>query len=168
MCGWLCYVPPSPDTGICSWPRKDISDGVSLPRCMQQRGGVLGCVPDADKGPVAQLPPPAAAHSVLQRCSLRCSSYFCAAALPLCCSALCCSGALFQLGSQQSLHCAAVTTRFNCIRGGQWADCCRRATQIHDHFKYNSNAQSKNNSNPMKRSKTREEKSQVVSLAIFR
>ena len=36
--------------------------GVSLPRCMQQRGGVLGCVPDADKGPVAQLPPPAAAH----------------------------------------------------------------------------------------------------------
>ena len=107
---------------------------------MQQRGGVLGCVPDADKGPVAQLPPPAAAHCVLQRCSLRCSSYFCAAALPLCCSALCCSGALFQLGSQQSLHCAAVMTRFNCIRGGQWADCCRRATQIHDHCKYNSNA----------------------------
>ena len=50
-------------------------------REQQQGGGVVGCVPDADKGPVAQLPPPPPAHCVLQRCLLRCSSYYCAAAL---------------------------------------------------------------------------------------
>ena len=61
--------------------QRHIGGGLSLPRCMQQRGGVLGCVPDADKGPVAQLPPPPPAHCVLQRCLLRCSSYNCAAAL---------------------------------------------------------------------------------------
>ena len=127
-------------------------------RCMQQeeqdRGP--GCVPDADKGPVAQLPPPPPAHCVLQRCLLRCSSHYCAAALH---SAVPClvSAAPIQLGSQQSLHCAAAaTTRFNCIRGGQWADCCRRGnsntcsdqiqlkymitsntTQVHTYTQYN-------------------------------
>ena len=150
--------------------QRHIGGGLSLPRCMQQRGGVLGCVPDADKGPVAQLPPPPA-HCVLQRCSLRCSSYFCAAALPsaaaqhhcvlqrrsLRCSCQCsplqqCHGVLLQCINSHPTPLPAkftVRTRFKCIRGGQWADCCRRGNsntcsllttntiQIHAHYKYN-------------------------------
>ena len=113
---WLCYVPPSPDTGICSWPRKDTLLMVcpSPGACSREVECLDVCLMQTKD----QLPNYLLLLLLTVCCSaarLQCNSYFCAAALPLCCNA-----ALFQLGSQQSLHCAAVTTRFNCING-QWA-----------------------------------------------
>ena len=80
----------------------------------QDRGP--GCVPDADKGPVAQLPaPPPPAHSLLQGPSIADSGLQC----PVQCPVMQCSAqpvvqcpALSQPRSQQSLQSAvvAVTT----------------------------------------------------------
>ena len=100
----------------------------------QQRGGVVGCVPDADKGPVAQLPAAAAAHCVLQqRYTLRCSSHCVAAALPSSVAFKCAAVQLLSNSPPSKVYTVQWGPGLSASEVGNGQIAAGGATQIHAH-----------------------------------